>query len=175
MNEADLIFRIRSGDEVALASLYKLLGPNVFALALHMLRNREDAEEVLQDTFVKLYQTAERFDPELGSAKAYVYTIARNEARMRLRARKSRPGKADLDVHAADSLFPAAHIDADVSMVVEAALEHLHHEDANLLQASFFQGYSHAELSEQTGLPLGTVKSRVRRALLKLRALLVDA
>ena len=175
MTETDLIFRVRSGDEVALASLYNLLGPNVFALALHMLRNREDAEEVLQDTFVKLHQTAARFDPELGSARAYVYTIARNEARMRLRARRSRPGRAEVDVHDAERLFPApAAVDPDARITLGKALEHLHSEDAGLLQASFFQGYSHAELSEQTGLPLGTVKSRLRRALSKLRDLLVD-
>lgn len=175
--ETDLMLRLHSGDEAALVSLYELLGNNVYALALQMLRNREDAEEVLQDTFVKLFQTAGRFQPELGSARAYIYTIARNEARMRLRAKKSRPSKAEgIDLHEAGSPFQApSDVDHDARISVGKALEHLHDEDVNLLKASFFAGYSHAELSERTGLPLGTVKSRVRRALLKLRDLLVDA
>lgn len=175
--ETDLILRIRSGDEAALSSLYELLGKNVYAMALQMLRNREDAEEVLQDTFVKLYQTAERFKPDLGSARAYIYTIARNECRMRLRAQRSRPYKAtEFDLHDASSLFQApTESEQETRIILGNALEHLEDEDTQLLKAAFFAGYSHAELAERMGLPLGTVKSRVRRTLLKLRELLVDA
>ena len=174
--ETELMLRLQSGDDSALAGLYDALGPNVYALALQMLSNREDAEEVLQDTFGKLYQNVTRFDPELGSARAYIYTIARNEARMRLRAKRSRPSKAEsYDLYDATSPFKAPNkVDHDLRISLGKALEHLHDDDAKLLKASFFEGYSHAELSEQTGLPLGTVKSRVRRALLKLREVLVD-
>ena len=174
--ETELMLRLQSGDDAALAGLYEVLGSHVYALALQMLRNREDAEEVLQDSFVKLHHSAARFDPEMGSVRAYLYTIARNEARMRLRAKRSRPKKsASYDLHEPNSSFRApSKDDHDLRISLDGALEHLNAEDAHLLKASFFQGYTHAELSEQTGLPLGTVKSRVRRALLKLRDMLVD-
>jgi RNA polymerase sigma-70 factor (ECF subfamily) len=174
--EEQLIIRLQSGDETSLAKLYDLLSNQVFSLALQILRNREDAQEVLQDTFVKLYQNAERFNPEFGSARAYIYTIARNESRMRLRAKQSRPQKlADIDLHDPSSSFEANQVtDHDSRITVAKALEHLGSEDQHLLKASFFEGYSHAELAEQTGMPLGTLKSKVRRALLKLRDLLGD-
>ena len=168
------MLRLQSGDDTALAELYALLANNVYALALHMLRNREDAEEVLQDTFIKLHQNAHHYKSNLGSVKAYAYTIARNEARMRLRKQQSRPHKADTyDVH--DGSLSATTTDPDTHLSVQTALELLPTEEAQLLKASFFDGYSHAELSEQTGMPLGTLKSRIRRALLKLRDALVDA
>ncbi|MCA9835382.1 MAG: sigma-70 family RNA polymerase sigma factor [Trueperaceae bacterium] len=174
--EEQLILGLQSGDEASLARLYELLSNQVYALALQMLRNREDAQEVLQDTFVKLYQNAERFKPEFGSARAYIYTIARNECRMRLRAKQSRPQKlADIDLHDPASSFGDGHeTDHDVRITVAKALEHLETEDQHLLKASFYEGYSHAELADQTGMPLGTVKSKVRRALLKLRDFLGD-
>lgn len=171
--EAQLIFALQLGDEAALAKLYHLLADTIYALALQLLKSHEDAEEVLQDTFIKLHQHAERFNPEFGSARAYIYTIARNEARMRLRARQSRPLKlAELDLHDTNSPFEAEQTDHDLRITVLKALEHLTAEDKQLVEASFFAGFSHAELSEQTGLALGTLKSRLRRALLKLRAFL---
>lgn len=141
-----------------------------------MLRSPEDAEEVLQDTFVKLYEHSSRFDPARGSAQAYVYTVARNEARLRLRARRSRPVKATVgDLSYAHSRLAAPAADHATRLTVEKALATLEEGDCELLRASFYRGFSHAELSEQTGLPLGTLKSRIRRALLKLRDLLEEA
>lgn len=174
--ETDLILRLQAGDDAALKDLYDLLADNIYALARQMLGSREDAEEVLQDTFLKLHSSAERFNPDLSSGRAYVYTIARNEARMRLRAGRSRPVKANIDLHDAASTFSDPYKkDHETHLAVKRALAHLHVEDAQLLKASFFEGYSHAELSEQTGLPLGTVKSRIRRAFGKLRERLEDA
>ncbi len=74
--EAELILRLRQQDEHALKVLYERLSGNVYALALRMLKRGEDAEEVVQDAFVKLFDHAQRFDPSKGSARAYLYTIA---------------------------------------------------------------------------------------------------
>jgi RNA polymerase sigma-70 factor, ECF subfamily len=171
--EATLIARIQAGDETALQELFELSKRQVYALAWHVLKNREDAEEVLQDTFVKLYQH-NGFNPEYGSARAYLYAIARNEALMRLRAKGARPQLSDIDIHDPNAHFHAALQNPDDKLLVEKALASLEATDAKLLKASFYWGYTHDELSEQTGLPLGTVKSRVRRALLRLRDLLGD-
>ena len=172
--EAELVLRIGEGDDHALKELYGHLAGNVFALAVQMLGSREDAEEVLQDTFVKLHKSARRFDVERGSARAYLYTIARNEARMRLRARSVRPTKlGEIDLHDSRVHFEApASGDPDTQLTVHRALEQLDPEDARLVKASFLQGYPHKDIAEHSGLPLGTVKSRIRRALQKLRDLL---
>lgn len=166
--ESELMVRVAEGDEIALGRLYERLGGNVFALALHMLGDREDAEEVLQDSFVNLYRSARRFDPALGSVRAYTYTIARNQARMRLRKRRSRLPTEPLEER--EPTAPAT--DNATAIALNGALARLEHDEVRLLEATFFDGFSHMELAERTGLPLGTLKSRIRRALLKLRGLL---
>lgn len=173
-SELELMRRIQRGDEFSLAQLYARLSSNVYALAFEILRNHEDAEEVRQDTFVYLFKRANRFDPERGSVRAYTYTIARSESLMRLRNKRSRPVKAsEIDLHDAASPFPATgNTDHETRLFVRHALSQLQADDARLLEASFLQGYTHAELAERTGLQLGTLKSRIRRALLKLRELL---
>lgn len=173
--EAELIARLQGGDEAALALLYARLGRPVFALAQRMLGSREDAEEVVQDAFVKLYQHASRFDAERGSARAFLYGIARNEALMRLRARRARPHRAELDVHGTHQVLADRPHDQDAELSVAGALDKLEPGEAELLRRSFFEGYSHAELAQEARLPLGTVKSRLRRTLLKLRDLLEGA
>ncbi len=176
--EAELILRLRQQDEHALKVLYERLSGNVYALALRMLKRGEDAEEVVQDAFVKLFDHAQRFDPSKGSARAYLYTIARNECRMRLRARSSRPRVATgVDVHVSDGFLAAPETGADPidRITVERAFDGLEAIDIELLRAAFFEGYTHGDLAERLNLPLGTVKSRIRRALLKMRTSLEDA
>lgn len=174
--ETELMLRIGRGDDGALKELYDRLSGNVFTLALQMLRSREDAEEVLQDTFVKVFENAARFETARGSVRAYLYTIARNEARQRLRAKRSRPRKIDdIDLHEPESPFvesrPTDHVER---ITVQQAFAQLEPEDVVLLEGSFFAGYSHGELAERTDTPLGTVKSRIRRSLLKLQAFLEE-
>lgn len=170
--EASWILETAERDENALRSLYDALGRNVFALAHQMLGSREDAEEVVQDTFVKVYTHAARFRPEQGSARAWIYTIARNECRMRLRRRAARPRHdGDTDVHEPAGTLAATPTSPppEVRLDVARALDQLEPDDARLLSDAFLQGFSHAQVAERSGMPLGTVKSRIRRALLKLR------
>lgn len=161
----------KPGNQEALHELYSRLSANVYALALNLLRNREEAEEVLQDTFLKVYRNTNAFDPSRGSARAFVYTVARNDCLSRLRARRSRPEKdADWDLHDPERQPADTPTDLVLSLQTEQALAQLEPLDRDLLKASFYEGYSHGELVERFNLPLGTVKSRVRRALLALRA-----
>jgi RNA polymerase sigma-70 factor (ECF subfamily) len=174
--ETQLLDDLKDGDEQALARLYEHFSARVFALALELLQSREEAEEVLQDTFVKLYRKADGYRADLGSPRAFIYTIARNEALNRLRARRARPKKVDgWDVHDPSATFTAATADPLQSIMVERALKELGDEDRQLVRQAFFRGYSHGELAERTGLPLGTVKSRLRRSLLQLREYLGEA
>lgn len=176
--EAELLQQVRDGVDGALRSLYDALAGNVHALARRMLHSREDAEEVVQDTFVKVHAASGRFDPARGSARSWIYAIARNECRMRLRARGSRPQAADgMDLHdpgspIASTSEPSPEIAATDRLTVRQAFAHLSEDEARLLEDAFFGGYSHAEIAERDSEPLGTVKSRLRRAMLKARATL---
>jgi RNA polymerase sigma-70 factor (ECF subfamily) len=175
--EEELMRRVQDGDEEALRSLYDSLSGPVFSLAHRMTGSREDAEEVLQDTFASVHDAADRFDPARASVRTWVYAIARNACRSRLRRRHARPKDAEgLDPHAAGVPLaaPATGANATDRLTVQQAFEALSVEEARLLEAAFFGGFSHAELAERAGVPLGTVKSRIRRALVKARAALRD-
>lgn len=169
--ESELMDRIKEGDEKALAELYRRLSGQIYALARRLTGTPEDAEEVLQDTFFKVFKEARRYRSELGSPRAYIYTIARNGALARLRAKRARPQRADAyDVHDPASPMRAGNPhDPAERVALRGALEELEPQSRQLLMLAFYDGYSHNELAQLTGLPLGTVKSRVRRALLELR------
>ena len=181
MTEAQLLERVATGDERALEELHAMLAPKVFALAMRMLRVREEAEEVLQDTFVHLYRdltrrvTRHATGPE--HPRAFVYTIARNLCLSRLRARSTRPViAADLELEEVGSKSSGPVTTDPVDrVVVRAALARLAVDERSLLEAMYFDGWSHSELAERTSLPLGTVKAKQRRALLKLRGILEPA
>lgn len=169
--ETELLRQVALGDEQALASLYERLSPRVYALALRILRSREEAEEVVQDTFIKLHQGAQRYQAELHSVTAFTVTVAQHLALSRLRARQARPAKADdYDVHDPASVFAQpGSADPTLRPLITQALSLLNPDERALLEESFFDGYSHEELAVRHALPLGSLKSKVRRALLKLR------
>ncbi len=178
--EADLEQLLQSlarGEESALAALYAALSHKVYAIALRVLENKEEAQEVLQDTFLQLYRKASHYQSELESVTAFTCTMGRNLAISRLRARRVRPQRADeYDVHD-PTTAPAAPTESDPMnrIIVEQALDSLGSDERRLLEASFFDGYSHQELSERFELPLGSLKSKLRRSLLKLRAVMEPA
>ena len=169
--EAALVVRLGRGDIAALDELYACLGGNVYALAFDLLKSREEAEEVVQDTFLTLSKKAHSYRTPERSPRAFIYTIARNKALSRLRRHKARPTKADgYDVHEPSTPFVAPKTnDKITNLFVQDLLAKLSAEERQLLEGAFFLGYSHAELTELTGLPLGTLKSKLRRALLKLK------
>ena len=166
--EAAALRRLSSGDPDALTLLYDALAPALMALALRLTGRREDAEEVVQDVFVRLCREAGRFDPRLGSVRAWSYTMARNLATSRGRAASARPVTADLDPDG-----PTGAVDPtdrrDAAVMVRQAMSRLAPLDRLLVEGAFLEGRSHTELADRHALPLGTVKSRLRRALARLR------
>ncbi|GGJ59995.1 RNA polymerase sigma factor [Deinococcus roseus] len=163
--ETHLLLRLSGGDENALRELYDQLRSRVYTLALEMLKNPQDAEEVLQDTFVKLYHHAREFRPQIHAPKAFIYTIARHECLNRIRAREARPVNAGLDLSEHDHLASVPFSHPENRITVDHAMHHLNELDQHLIHDSFFQGYTHDELSSRYRLPLGTIKTRLRRAL----------
>ncbi len=173
MRDADLARSLASGDESALRHLYERHGGLVLALASRMLGSREEAEEVLHDTFYKLWLNADRFDPERAAVRTYLYALARNLCLSRLRARRSRPVRADLDEQsAAYKVALSSDPDPVPALLASRALGSLDDEERLLVEEAFYGGWSHGELAERHGLPLGTVKSRIRRALTRMRNVL---
>lgn len=174
VTDDELIRRVAQGHDDAAEALYKRYAPPVFTLALQILKSREEAEEVLQDTFLKLYRKAPLYEAERASVKTYIYAIARNQALSRLRTRKRTPTTTSAyDVHSVTSTLPAPQeTDPLSAIMVRDALSQLTVQERTLLEASFYEGASHDELATRHGLPLGTLKSKVRRALLKLHKLL---
>lgn len=166
-----LIVQLQGGDAGALSSLYDAFASVTYRVCLRMLVSPEDAEEVLQDTFLRLDAQAGRYDPARGTVQTFVLTLAHHLCLERLRARRARPQAQDgaLNDPAFDLPAPAATHDPLDQVLIDAALSALPASDRQLLEDMFFGGYTHAELTVRTGLPLGTVKSRLRRALLKLR------
>jgi RNA polymerase sigma-70 factor (ECF subfamily) len=171
--------RIASRDDAALAELYDRHSRLAYAVIRRILQNPSDAEEVLQETFVRVWSRAETYDARLGSPAAWVVRIARNRAIDRLRA-----GQARADVNAP---VPAPDDDAAVpelpthdtpesalhstyaARAVRGAVAALPAAQRMLIEAAFFEGYTHQELSTRFGVPLGTVKTRIRNGLVSLR------
>jgi len=169
MNEEKaLLERIQSKDLDAFEMLYERLKGNVYSLAYQMLKSREDAEEVLQDTFSKVYAKADSFKPRRGSVRAFIYTIARNECISRIRKQDVRPKSSEVDIESL-SIEQSSTEQHSNRLYAESAMEILSKEERELVQKAFFYGYSHGDIAKLTDLPLGTVKSKLRLALKRMK------
>ncbi|MEO6350914.1 MAG: sigma-70 family RNA polymerase sigma factor [Candidatus Limnocylindrales bacterium] len=166
-----LIGRVGLGDLSAVGPLYERLSPLVFGLAMRTLRDRSLAEDVVQETFVSAWRNAASFDSSRGSAKVWVLAIARHCAIDTIRRR--RPTFPLPDNYDASGLGRSAWVGHDTTAVnvadITNGLAALPTEQRSAVDMSFLQGRTHPEIAARTGLPLGTVKSRVRLGLLRLR------
>lgn len=167
-----------SGDEGAFASLYDETNSLVYGLALRMLGNVEDAEEVTLDVYNQVWRIARSFDAQRGTVTAWLMTLSRTRSLDKIRARASRAKNVDplpeqFDLPSPD-ISPEDQTSASQQRkLVLAALNQLPSEQRRALELAYFQGLSHSELAERLGEPLGTVKTRIRLGMIKLRELLV--
>lgn len=172
-DDFSLLRRMRAGDERALGALYDRWSTRVHSLALHLLGEVRDAEDIVEETFWQAWREAERYEEARGAVSTWLLTIARSRALDRLRARRrSREDTAvdDLDAELAGADDPAEEAGlADVSRRVRAAVRTLPAEQRGAIELAYFGGLSQAEIAERTGQPLGTVKTRMRLAMAKLR------
>lgn len=171
--------RMRRGDEGGLAELYDRHGRFVYALAVRIVRDRGDAEDVTQEVFVQAWTHAERFDAGRGQVVAWLMNIARARAIDLLRRRRVRPQPAtDGAPMETTDLTPGQDVQLDWSRRAEAvqqAMASLPLLQRLAVELAFFEGLTHAEIAEQLQVPLGTIKTRVRQGLLKLRDSLAGA
>jgi RNA polymerase sigma-70 factor (ECF subfamily) len=176
---AEYLRKIAAADEQALASLYDESSPLVYSIATRMLGNPADAEEIVGDVYSQVWRSASRWDEGRGTVTAWLVTLCRTRSIDRIRSRSARqqvetpmPSGEEGALQAADS-ESNAHSFYE-RQVLRAALDQLRSSHRELLEMAFFSGLTHAELSERLGLPLGTVKTRIRSAVLRMRDLLQE-
>jgi RNA polymerase sigma-70 factor (ECF subfamily) len=182
MDDADVVRRMAAGDELALGAFYDRWRDQVYGLVLHVVREAADAEDVMEEVFWQAWRQAGRFDAARGGVGTWLLTIARSRALDRLRATRRRREES-IDDDAGEKLASSAEptfvrAAADPSLALEhkerrqmimAALGDLPREQREALELGYFGGLSQSEIAERTGQPLGTIKTRMRLAMQKLR------
>lgn len=165
--DADLVARMARGDQAALAELYDRHASVLLGLAIRIVRERRDAEDLLHDVFLEAYRSAKSFDPKRGRVRTWLAIRMRSRALdLKKSARVSRnAGDAGLDVVVDDA--PAASPDHGA---VRAALSSLGPEQRTVLELAYFEGLSCSEIAERVSIPIGTVKSRLAAGLDRLRS-----
>lgn len=174
----DLLARIVAGDREAFGAFYDLHAPVLFGFCVRILKDARDAEDVLQETFVQAWRDARRFDPTRASARSWLFTIARSRALDRWRSRRSiekRISAADAtDLERVAGTTDAAAA-AGVRDFVARALAQLGENEQAVLRLAYFDGLTQEEIAARLAEPLGTVKSRTRSGLSKLRTIAAAA
>lgn len=168
------IERSAGGDQSALAQLYDESSPLVYSLALRMLGDAADAEEVTMDVYTQVWRTAARYDDARGSPMAWLVTLTRSRAIDRARSRAGRTEREepilDFSLVREERESPEAAAETGQRRKrVQAALSKLSPEQREAIQLAFFSGLTHSELARRLGQPLGTVKTRIRSGMMKLR------
>ncbi len=173
--EAELVRAVARGDEQAFASLYDRYSHILLGLLLRILHSRSEAEDVLQEVFLQAWQKASDFDAERGRAFTWLVTLARSRAIDRLRSVESRDRTATRA--AQETIEQVIHSDEEAikseeGQIVRGALAEIPEEQRRTLLLAYFEGLSQSEIAARLGEPLGTVKTRTRNGLMKLRDLL---
>lgn len=171
-----LIRRVAAGDQAALTHLYDGTSRLVFGLILRIIAERASAEEVLLDVYTQVWRQAASYDSNRGAPLAWLMTIARSRAIDRLRSSKHDQSKDSIDAVAeltATTIDPeqASQL-SERQRIVRTALDSLSREQREVIELAYYSGLSHSEIALKLGQPLGTVKTRTRLGLIKLRDML---
>jgi RNA polymerase sigma-70 factor (ECF subfamily) len=170
----DQLHRMARNEHAALARTSDLMGPVVFSLAVRMLRDRPAAEDVTQDIFVQVWRQAGNYDTSRGSPEAWIMMIARTRILDRLRSRAAgvvlKPVGDNLpDAPDAEDWPEDLAITRENAVNVRMALSELPNDQKHAIELAFFDGLTHVEISEKLNVPLGTIKTRIRLGLMKIR------
>lgn len=168
---AALIGRVALRDRAALSGLYSAIAPKLFSVCLRILKDRSDAEDALQDVFVKIWQRADRFAATGISPIGWLVAVARNHSIDALRARKPVSDSIDESFDIADT---APDPEAETVLKgegkrIDRCMEELESERAMAVRSAYVEGLSYQELADRHGVPLNTMRTWLRRSLMKLR------
>jgi RNA polymerase sigma-70 factor (ECF subfamily) len=169
----NLLARVATGDRAAFSDLYDEVAPRVFGLVKRLLRDHSQSEEVTQEIFLEIWQSASRFDPNKGGATTWILTMAHRRAVDRVRAsQSSRDRDVKIGIRDHETEYD------NVSSTVEVRVEHERVEKAmarltelqrQAIQLSYYGGYSNSEVAEILSVPIGTIKTRIRDGMIRLR------
>jgi RNA polymerase sigma-70 factor (ECF subfamily) len=179
LSDSELIKKVIDGEQSALMDLYTRYGKAVYSMAMTVLGQPHQAEEVTQDIFLKVWQRAEQWDEHKGQFVHWLLAVTRNAAidRARKETRRSPKAQVPLDV-IGDVLGRPSHVNEpnwENGHLLRTLLEQIPEEQQLVLELVYFQGLTHTELADHLKLPLGTVKTRVRLGMEKLRLLWHEA
>lgn len=173
--EQDLVTQLKTNDRIAFEYLYDHYSAALYGVILKIVKDEEKAADVLQDSFLKIWRSISTYSPEKGSLFTWMLNVARNTAIDKLRAEAKTTNKvirldafADLDPGISDGWYRNIQL-----MDVGAWVERLSPERRIPIELVYFQGYTHEEVAEKLSIPLGTIKSRIRKGLQELRSIFV--
>lgn len=169
----DLLQRVAQGDQRAFAELYDRSAPRVFGLVKRLLRDHAQSEEVTQEIFLEIWQNATRYDTAKGSAVAWMLTMAHRRAVDRVRASQAsrdRDVRIGIRDHVSEYDTVAENVEIQIeSERVKEAMKRLTELQRQAVSLAYFGGYSHSEVSTMLRVPIGTVKTRLRDGMIRLR------
>ncbi|MEB3179778.1 MAG: sigma-70 family RNA polymerase sigma factor [Nostocaceae cyanobacterium] len=179
LDEPSLLAKIAQQDQAALAQLYDRYARVMYALAFKMLGTVEEAEEVVLDVFHQVWRTAGRYDAKKARVDTWLFMQVRSRSLDRLRARERMTRVTDATVDAAKSLTDSLSPNPEEEVLIKerratviAALQQLPKEQRYVLELVYYKGLTHKEIAAETGIALGTIKTRIRLGLTKLRSVL---
>jgi len=175
-----LMSRVASGDEAAIAELYDRFGALVFKAARQVLNSRAEAEDASQEIFVRLWKTADRFDPRRARLVTWVMLIARRHLIDRLRRKVARPEVLGLETENEGGFIPEGStkepvVPVESNPALAARIQELPALQREVIERTYLKGFTLREVSEQLNAPLGTVKSALSRGLARLRERMGEA
>jgi RNA polymerase sigma-70 factor (ECF subfamily) len=178
VSDAQLVTSIARYNEIALAEVYRRHGGAVFGLARRVLNNASEAEDVTQEVFLRLWNKPDRFDPSRGTLRSFLLTQTHGRAVDAVRSLNARRHRESRDVQrTATAEYDMQHEVWDLALAdqVARALGDLPEEERRAIELAYFEGRTYVEVADLLGQPEGTVKSRIRNGMRRMRALLVDA
>lgn len=166
--DADLLARVQRGEESAMAAIYDRYSRIVYSVALRVLRDPASAEDILQEVFMQMWRSPAKFVAARGSLGGWLAVVARNRSIDRLRRRRPTEQVEEMNIAALGNLAD----EAERTLLMErcrTVIVQLPPEQRKTLEMAFFDGLTHSEIADMTGDPLGTVKTRIRSAVMTLR------
>ncbi|MBO0953149.1 RNA polymerase sigma factor [Fibrella forsythiae] len=166
--EETLVSLIQQGDQAIFSYLYKRYHRALLKVITQLLKEPDQAEDVLQDTYVKIWLRFQQYDASQGTLATWLYTIARNTVLDALRQRRITYASVGADLKAIPALIQAGQA-IDAIELARVVRQHLNPQQWQLIRLAYWQGYTHREIAQHLALPMGTVKTRLLKSLLQLR------